>query len=129
MTDDLTLLRRYVENRSDDAFAELVQRHLPLVYSAAMRRTNGDAHRAQDAAQLVFTALAREAASLTRHPSLVGWLYAATRNAARGLMRTEQVSSAPSPGGCGRGGIWRAQIWRPIQLPRPTRASSKSGSG
>jgi len=64
MTDDLTLLRRYVENQADDAFAGLVQRHLPLVYSAALRRTNGDAHRAHDVAQVVFTALAREAAAL-----------------------------------------------------------------
>lgn len=90
MTDDLTLLRRYVDDRSDEAFAELVRRHLPLVYSAASRRLRGDAHRAHDVAQIVFTALAREAASLTRHPSLVGWLYTATRHAASGLIRTEQ---------------------------------------
>jgi RNA polymerase sigma factor (sigma-70 family) len=90
MTDDLTFLRRYVENQADEAFAELVQRHLPLVYTAALRRTNGDAHRAQDVSQIVFTALAREATVLLRHPSLVGWLYTATRNAAAALMRAEQ---------------------------------------
>src|SRR5690242_18140668 len=94
MTDDLNLLRRYVDDRSDEAFAELVQRHLPLVYSAATRRLHGDAHRAHDVAQLVFTALAREAPSLTRHPSLVGWLYTATRHAASGLIRTEHRRAA-----------------------------------
>ena len=93
MNDDLTLLRRYVEHHSDAAFAELVARHLPLVFSAAMRRMRGDAHRAQDVAQLVFTALAREAPALLRHPALVGWLYTATRNAASGIIRAEQRRS------------------------------------
>jgi hypothetical protein len=82
MTDDATLLQRYARDRSEAAFGELVQRHLTLVYSAALRRTDGDAHRARDVAQIVFTALARDAVRLVRHAALTGWLYAATRNAA-----------------------------------------------
>jgi DNA-directed RNA polymerase specialized sigma24 family protein len=81
MMDDVTLLRRYTDERSEDAFAELVRRHLPLVYSAALRRLGGDAHRAEDVAQIVFCALAREAPKLARHPVLTGWLYTATRYA------------------------------------------------
>lgn len=90
MMDDATLLDRYARERSEAAFGELVQRHLTLVYSAALRRTDGDAHRAQDVAQIVFTALARDAAALSRHPALTGWLYTATRNAAIDLMRSER---------------------------------------
>jgi RNA polymerase sigma factor (sigma-70 family) len=89
MIDDGTLLRTYARERSEDAFGELVQRHLPLVYAAALRRTGGDAHRAKDVAQIVFTALARDAAALSHHTALTGWLYAATRNAAIDLVRSE----------------------------------------
>jgi RNA polymerase sigma factor (sigma-70 family) len=90
MIDDGTLLGTYARERSEDAFGELVQRHLPLVYAAALRRTGGDAHRAKDVAQIVFTTLARDAAALSHHAALTGWLYAATRNAAIDLMRAEQ---------------------------------------
>lgn len=87
---DSELLRRYVEEKSEVAFAELVQRHLDLVYSAALRRLGGDAHAAGDAAQQVFIALARQAAALTRCAVLPGWLYATTRNVAVDFVRAEQ---------------------------------------
>src|SRR4030095_643386 len=73
--EDSDLLRHYAERRSEDAFAELVRRHLNLVYSAALRQVDGDWYRAQDATQCVFADLARKAASLSRHPSISGWLY------------------------------------------------------
>lgn len=90
MTDDASLLACYARTRSEEAFAEIVRRHLTLVYSAALRRTGGDLHRAKDVAQIVFTALARDALALSRHAALTGWLYTATRNAAIDLMRTER---------------------------------------
>ncbi|MEO5957904.1 MAG: sigma-70 family RNA polymerase sigma factor [Opitutaceae bacterium] len=90
MNDDAILLRRYTEEGSESAFAELVRRHVDLVYGAALRRTGGDAHRAGDVAQQVFTTLARQARKLARHPSLSGWLHTATRNAALNLMISEQ---------------------------------------
>lgn len=89
MSSDAELLHRYAEGKSEAAFAELVGRHLDLVYSAALRQVGGDAHRAQDVAQVVFTTLARKAGSLTRHPVLAGWLYTATRHAAGKALRTE----------------------------------------
>jgi RNA polymerase sigma factor (sigma-70 family) len=90
MISDNELLRHYVAEGSETAFAELVQRHLSLVYSAALRRTDGDAPLAEDVAQFVFTALARDAAKLQRHTILAGWLYVATRHAAANAMRAER---------------------------------------
>ncbi len=81
MAEDAELLRSYAESQSESAFSELVSRHLNLVYSAALRRTGGDSHRASDITQRVFISLASHAGSLARHPSLVGWLYTCTRNA------------------------------------------------
>lgn len=78
MTDDATLLRHYVEKRSETAFSELVQRHLGLVYGAALRDMDGDSHSAQDVAQAVFVLLAQKAPALCSHPSLAGWLYRTT---------------------------------------------------
>jgi hypothetical protein len=66
MTPDAELLRRFARTNAEDAFAELVKRHVNLVYSAALRRVGGDAHLAQDVAQTVFTDLARKAGPLAR---------------------------------------------------------------
>src|SRR5699024_12734043 len=67
-----TLFRSYVEEGANDAFSELVQRHVNFVYSAALRQLNGDAHLAADATQVVFTDLARKAPALAKHRVLAG---------------------------------------------------------
>ncbi len=90
MTTDGDLLRRYAGAGCEDAFAELVRRHLDLVYSAALRQVNGDVHLAQDVAQNVFSDLARKAASLAGRQGLTGWLYTSTHFAAAKAVRTEQ---------------------------------------
>jgi RNA polymerase sigma factor (sigma-70 family) len=90
VTDDTTLLRRYAAHRDDEAFAEVVRRHLPFVYSAALRRLGRDTHRAQDVTQVVFCALARDARGIARYPVLSGWLYTATRNAVINVVRGEK---------------------------------------
>ena len=94
MLDDVELLRLYAEERSEAAFTELVGRRIDLVYAVALRRTGGDAHRAQDAAQRVFTDLARKAAALAQRPTLTGWLYRSAQFAAADLMRSEQRRQA-----------------------------------
>jgi RNA polymerase sigma factor (sigma-70 family) len=91
--DTSELLRRYVEEHSETAFTELVRGNLDLVYSAALRQV-GDATRAQDVTQVVFTDLARKASSLVRHTALTGWLYTSTHYAAAKLRRTEQRRQA-----------------------------------
>jgi RNA polymerase sigma factor (sigma-70 family) len=89
MLDDRQLLRRYAAGHSEAAFGELVARHVNLVYSAALRQTNGDAHLAQDVAQLVFADLARKAGSISANVVLAGWLHRATRYAANQIRRTD----------------------------------------
>jgi RNA polymerase sigma factor (sigma-70 family) len=90
MIEDAELLRRYATDRSEAAFAELVQRHLALVYSVARRQVEPDRHLAEDVAQKVFADLARKADSLSRHPVLTGWLYCSTRFTAIDLVRSER---------------------------------------
>src|SRR5438874_2734854 len=89
MATDAELLRHYVEKRDELAFSELVHRHLGLVYSAALRRTGGRTHLAEEISQVVFSELARKAAVLAGHPALIGWLYRSTRYAAIDAARTE----------------------------------------
>lgn len=88
-TDDAELLRRFTEGHREDAFAQLVHRHIDLVHAAALRILNGDAAAAADVAQAVFIELARQADSLTRHPALVGWLYTTTHRQASHWIRAE----------------------------------------
>ena len=90
MNEDSTLLRRFVEDHAEDAFTELVQRHLAMVHATALRRVGGDAHLAQDVAQTVFISLARKASSLRGHASLAGWLYISTHHATAEIVRREQ---------------------------------------
>lgn len=87
--DDATLLRRYVQERSESAFTELVRRYVNLVYGAALRQTGGDAALAADVVQTVFIDLARKARSLTGRPVLTGWLHTSTRFAAAKARRQE----------------------------------------
>lgn len=91
--DDAELLQRYAGERSESAFTEFVRRHVDLVFSAALRQTHGDAHRAEDIAQAVFTEAARQAAGLARHPAVVGWLYTTTRRIAGHEWRAGQRRS------------------------------------
>jgi RNA polymerase sigma factor (sigma-70 family) len=89
MQPDNELLRQYATAKSESAFAELIARHVNLVYSAALRQTGGDIHLAHDVAQSVFTDLARKAASLLDRESLSSWLYTSAHFAANKMVRTE----------------------------------------
>ena len=90
MIEDSELLRRYAEDRSEAAFAELVKRRVGLVYSVAVRQCGGDAHLAEDVTQRVFSDLARKAAELAARPVLSGWLYRSAQFAASDVVRSER---------------------------------------
>jgi RNA polymerase sigma factor (sigma-70 family) len=89
MNDDSELLRRFADEGSQAAFAELVRRTVNFVYAAALRQTNGDTHLAQDVTQAVYLALAGQAGVLKRHPVLTGWLHTTTRFLAIRTVRTQ----------------------------------------
>lgn len=89
METDAQLLGQFVASRSEDAFRSLVERHLPMVCSAAARQLPGCEHMAADVSQAVFVLLASKADKLRGVNSLAGWLYAATRNQARAAWRGE----------------------------------------
>ncbi len=90
MNTDAELLRRYANDHSEAAFTELVQRHIGLVYSCALRGVGHDAHLAEDVTQKVFCDLARKASSLLTRPALSGWLYVGTHHAAAAVVRQER---------------------------------------
>src|SRR6266511_4224575 len=89
MDTDNQLLERYARQGSESAFRELVERHINLVHSAALRESRGNASLAEDIVQAVFTELARHAFKLARHPALAGWLYTCVRRKTANVRRTE----------------------------------------
>jgi len=80
MIDDMDLVREYARRKSEAAFAELVSRHLNLVYSVALRQVR-DPHLAEEVTQTVFIILARKADSLGPRTVVSGWLYRTARYA------------------------------------------------
>jgi RNA polymerase sigma factor (sigma-70 family) len=82
------LIREYISRDSESAFAELVQRHINLVYSVALRYV-GHSEDARDVTQTVFIILAQKATSLRQSTILTGWLYETTRFTAMKLLRTK----------------------------------------
>lgn len=87
--EDRELLEDYLARQSEAAFAQLVERHLALVYSTALRIT-GQSAQAEDVAQTVFITLARQAGRVRNPAALPGWLYQAARHASYNALRAEK---------------------------------------
>jgi RNA polymerase sigma factor (sigma-70 family) len=90
MTDapDAILLEEFAKSESEEAFTELVRRHIGLVHSVALRHTQNAQH-AEEITQAVFIILARKASSLGRKTILSGWLYHTARLTAANFQRAE----------------------------------------
>jgi RNA polymerase sigma factor (sigma-70 family) len=90
MKTDNQLLAEYMAQGSEAAFRELVERHIDLVHSAALRESRGDGSVAEDITQAVFTEMARCATKLVSHPAIAGWLYTCVRRMTANVLRAEQ---------------------------------------
>src|SRR5438874_4823591 len=122
---DLELLRRFVagssQGSSQQAFSELVRRHIDWVSAAARRRVAGDPHLADDVTQAVFILLAKKSKSLAnrREAVLSAWLFAAMRYCSLEVLRTQRRQQARDR--------HAAQIMRQ-QQPHTSEESSSSWS-
>src|SRR5688572_29708360 len=90
MTESQQLLAKYVENGSEAAFREVVDRYVNLVYCTALRLVNGDTQLAEDVTQTVFIDLSHKAHKLMRESMLGGWLHRDTCYVASKVMRRER---------------------------------------
>jgi RNA polymerase sigma factor (sigma-70 family) len=101
---DFALLERFLVGGDEEAFADLVRRHGPMV-RATCGRALGDTPDAEDAFQAVFLVLLRKAASISRRELLGPWLHTvavrtaarARARAARRQLRERQVVPMPEP--------------------------------
>ena len=112
MTSDLDLLGRFARENAQDAFAEIVRRHLDLVYSAALRQVRSP-QLAEEIAQSVFADLARVAATPASPDCFTPWLYAVTRRTAIDVLRKES----------------RRQLREQIAAEMQTMNATESGTG
>ncbi|MCI0705712.1 MAG: sigma-70 family RNA polymerase sigma factor [Planctomycetia bacterium] len=71
---DPELLARFLADRNEEAFAQIVRRHGAVVFGVC-RRVTGNYHLAEDAFQAVFVVLAAKAASVRPRNALSAWLY------------------------------------------------------
>lgn len=79
---DADLLRRFGTDRDEEAFAELVARHGPMVFGVC-RRVLGHGPDAEDAFQAVFVILAVKADVAARVGNVGGWLHGVAYHTAR----------------------------------------------
>jgi RNA polymerase sigma factor (sigma-70 family) len=79
---DAWLLQQFVAQRDEEAFAAILERHGPLVWSVCRRVLHEPAD-AEDAFQATFLVLARKAASIRRRDALAAWLHRVAVNIAR----------------------------------------------
>ena len=89
---DAELLSQFTRSpavqEGQDAFATLVDRHLNLVYSAALRQVRSP-QLAEEVSQTVFTQLARHATELKLGTIVAAWLHRVTYHAAVDVVRRE----------------------------------------
>src|SRR5262249_52736144 len=88
MTSDWELVRDFVREHSEESFRALVERHLNLVYSAALRQVRAP-QLAEEVAQSAFATPAQHARRLKPDTVLSAWLYQVTRRLAIDVVRCE----------------------------------------
>jgi RNA polymerase sigma-70 factor (ECF subfamily) len=108
---DADLLARYVDSNDGEAFANLVQRHGPLVLGVC-RRVLRNHHDAEDAFQATFLVLARKARLIQQGEALAGWLsrvayhLSVKRRASAERRRQAERQTLPAPQSAGDLAAW-----------------------
>ncbi len=101
---DGALLERFALHADESAFAALVRRHGPLVWSVS-RRVARHEQDAEDVYQATFILLARKAGAIRKASSVASWLYGVAHrlalrvrcDAARRRLREEHAIARPAP--------------------------------
>jgi RNA polymerase sigma factor (sigma-70 family) len=114
---DRELLRLFLADRDETAFAMLVRRHGPLVLSVCGRILN-NIQDTEDAFQATFLVLVSKARSIAKHESLASWLHGVARRVALRLktkarMREKfdrQLPPRPAPDSL------QEVIWRDLRV-------------
>jgi RNA polymerase sigma factor (sigma-70 family) len=128
---DAQLLKGFIAEHDEAAFAALVRRHGPMVLGVCWRIL-GNAHDTDDAFQATFLVLVQKAGTLANRQALASWLYtvahrtaleARSRNARRHL-RERQVEEMPHPEiAAAEAGDWQPVLDQELsRLPEKYRA-------
>jgi RNA polymerase sigma factor (sigma-70 family) len=115
---DCELLRRFASLRDEAAFAQLVQRHGPLVLGVC-RRALADTHVAEDVFQAAFLVLARRAGTIRKAESVGSWLYGVAQRLslqARQRLARQRAHEGAAPGGPSAGTANRENHPVPLDL-------------
>ena len=83
---DTQLVERFARQQDQNAFAGLVRRHGPSVWNVC-RRVLAHHHDAEDAFQVTFLVLARQAASMRKIGSVAAWLHGTAYRSALEIRR------------------------------------------
>ena len=89
LPEDSLLLQRFCNEASQEAFAELVRRHIDMVYAAAVRQVK-DPATAEDVVQGTFIVLARKARLIGKDTVVSAWLLNAARFVAMDAIRARK---------------------------------------
>jgi RNA polymerase sigma factor (sigma-70 family) len=95
-TTDAQLLARFVAERDEAAFAEIVRRHGPMVHGVC-RRMLGNAHDAEDAYQATFLVLSKRAGFVRKGGALSSWLHGVALRVAARLRQQVRKRTDQSP--------------------------------
>jgi RNA polymerase sigma factor (sigma-70 family) len=93
---DAELLERFADQHDEAAFAALMRRHGPLVWSVC-RRVLGEEHAAEDAFQATFLVLVRKARSVSKRASVRSWLYGVALRVAVRARQQEGLREQSAP--------------------------------
>ena len=119
---DSELLERFIDgggSAGEAAFTALVERHGPMVLRVC-RQALHDRHAAEDAVQVTFLVLARQAGTIRTRASLPSWLFGVALKAAARIRMEEARRRRFETQSAERAAVWnKAQAEPPYSDPYP----------